>query len=46
MQTVGLTLMVVAILAALGFWGYRQWQRGHLAHVSWLPKPPPPKGTP
>lgn len=40
MMTVGLTLIVLAILAGLALWVRKQWRNGRLVHVPFLPKPP------
>lgn len=40
METFGLILIGLAVLAGLGAWGVRQWRKGRLVHVPFLPKPP------
>lgn len=40
MMTAGAVLFVLAILAGLTLWGFRQWRNGRLIHVPFLPKPP------
>lgn len=41
MMTAGAVLFLIALLAGLAAWGHRQWRKGRLIHVPFLPKPPP-----